>query len=413
MVKILEVEPRLIYNSRKEETIEIRIKTKDGVFITSAPSGASKGKYEKQAFASSVKGKEVRASIASVSALGEKLVFNGYDFNNFDDLILIEDMIEKINSKAKKEMFGANPMFALESSILKAISKSYGFELWQYLCKKPKILPMPLGNCIGGGKHIITDKKTDFQEFLFLPRVKKFFDAQFINLNAYQTAKSLVHQNDKEYTGLLTDENALAVSLDNESVLKLLEEVRQRIIGEFGIDFGIGIDCAASSFYKNKFYYYHNLEKKRSKEEQIEFILDLIKKYNISYMEDPLDEEDFSGFNFLLKEVKRKGINCMICGDDLTVTNFSRVERAVKNKCVNAIIVKPNQQGSLVELRKIIEFAKKNDITPVISHRSGETADDTIADLAVGFQCPIIKTGILGKERFAKLNRINKIERGI
>ena len=409
MVKILEIEPRLILNSRKEETIEIRVKTEDGVFISSAPSGASKGKYEKPAF--SFRG--VKGSIASLSALGEKLIFNDYDFRNFEDLKLIENMIDKINDKAKKEMFGANAVYALEASVLKAIAASYGFELWQYLCKKPKILPMPLGNCIGGGKHIDSDKKTDFQEFLFLPKTKKFFDSQFINLNAYQIAKNIVCEVDKEYLGLLTDENALAVSLDNESALKIMADVQKKIINKFKIEFNLGIDIAASSFYRNKFYYYKNPEKKKSKEEQINYILDLIKKYNLAYVEDPLNEEDFSGFNFLLKEIKRKNLNCLICGDDLTVTNLERVEQAAKNKCVNAIIVKPNQQGSLIELKKVIEFAKKNDIIPIMSHRSGETCDDTIADLAVGFQCPIIKTGILGKERFVKLNRINKIERGL
>ena len=417
MVKILEVEPRLILNSRKEETIEVRVRTKDGLFISSAPSGASKGKFERQAFASasSVGSSKnaVKTSIASLSAIGEKIVFNGYDFNNFEDLHLIEDTIMQINNKSKKEMFGANALYALEASLLKSIAKSYGFDLWQYLCKKPNILPMPLGNCIGGGKHVDTDKKTDFQEFLFLPKTKRFFDAQFINLKAYDLAKKFIYSRDKEYTGLLTDENALAASIDNEQVLKLLSEVRQKIADEFGIEFSLGIDCAASSFYKNKLYYYHNLEKKRTKEEQIEFVLDLIKKYNLSYIEDPLNEEDFSGFNFLMKEIQRKKLNCLICGDDLTVSSFERVEKAIKNKCVNAIIVKPNQQGSLLELKRVIELAKKHDITPVMSHRSGETCDDTLADLAVGFQCPVIKTGILGKERFAKLNRLSMIERKI
>jgi len=399
-------------NSRNEETIEVRIKTADGVFISSAPSGASRGKFERQAFASSGKS-SVKASIASVSALGEKLIFNDYDFRNIDDLNLVEEMINKINDKSKKEMFGANAIYALEASLLKAIAASYGFELWQYLCKKPKILPMPLGNCIGGGKHINSEKKTDFQEFLFLPRTKKFFDAQFINLNAYKFAKNFVCDIDKEYSGLLTDENALAVSLDNESTLKLMSKIREEVRSNFNIDFGLGIDCAASSLYKNKFYYYHNLEKKRTKEEQIEYVLELIKKYNLAYVEDPLQEEDFSGFNFLQKEIKRKKLNCLICGDDLTVTNLERVEKAIKNKCVNAIIVKPNQQGSILELRKVIEFAKSHDIVPIMSHRSGETNDDTLADLAVGFQCPIIKTGILGKERFVKLSRLSMIERKI
>lgn len=411
---IKRVEARKILNSRREETVEVRVESDSGSFIASAPSGKSKGKHELNAFSS----RGLQFSIDFVNALGRKI--SGASFSKFSELEDVEALIVKAEASVSKgkaykfSLIGANALYALEAALLKAAAGSSGMELWQFLCSSPEILPLPLGNIIGGGLHSHEEKKTDFQEFLVLPRTKHFFDAYFINLQAYKIAKQLLLATG--WRERLTDENSLASTLDNISVLKILNEIKTEIEEKFGVKLELGVDVAASSFFKGYYNYENyavNKKARLNKQEQLDFILDLIKEYKLSYIEDPLHEEDFSGFSFLLKEIKRKNLKCLLASDDLTCTNLARVEKAVENKCVNAVIVKPNQIGSLLGMKKVIDFCKEQEIVCVISHRSGETSDDTLAHLAVGWQLPIIKTGVLGRERFAKLHKLLSIERQI
>lgn len=401
------INARAIKDSRNDDTIEVEVITKDGRFTASAPSGKSKGIHEAQAFSSRGMG----FSIAFAKAIGRKLADKA--LVEFDDLNIIENYARKIDRSNNWSMIGANTLYALEAAVLKAISASHGKEVWQFLCSKPGLLPLPLGNCIGGGKHVNQETKTDIQEFLFLPKTKHFFDAHFINLQAYKTAKKLILEQDKRFENKLTDENAFAVTLENEQALELLGNVKGEIKKKFAVNLQLGIDAASSCFFVKNHYYYNNPAKKLNREQQISYMLELIKKYGLVYVEDPLHEEDFEGFSKLKKEVDKQNIKCMICSDDLTATQFPRVEKAIKEDCMHALIVKPNQNGSLVETKRIVDFAKKHGINCVISHRSAETLDNTIAHLAVGWQCPIIKTGILGKERFAKLHELIRIEREI
>jgi enolase len=184
-----------------------------------------------------------------------------------------------------------------------------------------------------------------------------------------------------------------------------MKEVQENIFEESGIHLDIGIDAASSQFCKERKYYYNNLRAKRGQKEQIEFITELGKKYNLSYIEDPMNEEDFEGFAQLVKN-----LNCLIVGDDLTVTNLERVEKAIRLEAITGLIVKPNQTGSLIEVKNIIDMCKKNGIRTIMSHRSGETMDDTIADLAFAWQCDFIKIPVIGPERQAKVKRLMQIE---
>ncbi len=402
------IDARIIKDSRKEDTIEVSVQTGDGLFRASAPSGKSKGKYEARAFSS----KGFDFSIGFAKALGKRLREGNIALTEFYDLRKVEGYARGIDKTTNWALIGANALYAVESALLKAIAASHEMELWKFLCAKPKVLPMPLGNCIGGGVHVKQETKTDFQEFLLLPKTQHFFDAYFINLQAYKIAKKFLLEKDKRYEGMLTDEQAFASTMGNEDVLWLLLNVKKEIKDRFNIDLRLGLDVASSTFFRGN-YYYQNPERKLNREQQISYILELIKKYSLHYVEDALHEEDFQGFARLLKEVQKQKLNCLICGDDLTATQFGRVEKAIKEKSINALIIKPNQNGSLLETERIVDFAREHDITPVISHRSGETSDDTIAHLAVGWQVPIIKTGILGKERFAKLHEILRIEREI
>ena len=195
-------------------------------------------------------------------------------------------------------------------------------------------------------------------------------------------------------SGKINDEGALETDAEEENILELLSEFKDKV--------NIGIDVASSSFFNSPHYIYN--DKSLSREEQIDYINELIEKYNILYIEDPLDEEDFKGFS----RIKKKNL---VIGDDLTATHKSRLLRAIKSKSINAMIIKPNQNGSLLELAEIFKMCKKHKIKTILSHRSGETLDDALADYAFGFQADFIKCGIATKWREVKLNRLIKIEK--
>lgn len=408
---VQDVKARKIRNSHGDSTLSVVVETKDGKFEASAPGGVSRGKNEAEPF--SIKG--VDFSINFVNVLGKKVVIDKTVFNDFSDLAKLEEFIRKFDKTKEFSLVGANAVYAFEAALLKAIAASYELQLYSLLSegRKPKKLPAPLGNCIGGGKHTKQEKKTDFQEFLLLPQTKHFFDAYFINIQAYKEAKREILKRDSAWKGSLTDESAIASSLDNEAVLRLLSDVIKEIKNDFNIKVELGLDVAASSFWNGANYAYKNLpdSQRLGKEEQLNYIADLIEKYNLAYVEDPLEEKDFEGFARLLRIMKQRNSSCLVAGDDLICTQLERLKRAIDNKSINAVIIKPNQNGSLLAVKEVIELARTNDITTIISHRSGETLDNTIAHLAVGWGIPIIKTGILGRERFAKLHELLRIER--
>jgi enolase len=404
-----------ILNSRKQETIEVAVKTEQGVFKASAPAGASTGTNEVQAFSK----KGIDVSIQFANALGQRLINEKKEFTKFEDLEIIESMFREVDKTKNFEMTGGNTLYAIEASILKAIAASYKKELWQFLLQdKQAVLPRPLGNCIGGGKHTKEIEKPDFQEFLILPdsKSKKAIDNNYISLQTYNEVKKILKEKDKLFYGKLTDENAFISSFDNEKILELMQEIKSIIKAKLNEDIELGVDAAASSFFdkETEKYNYTRLNGKPgvlSKKEQIDYIFELCKKYNLAYFEDPIEEDGFKEYAELLKKIKKANLKTLIVGDDLICTNSKLLEKAIKMKSINAAIIKPNQCGSLLETKKVIEMAKKNGIVPVISHRSGETYDETIAHLAVGWQIPIMKIGIVGKERFAKTNELVRIER--
>jgi enolase len=201
--------------------------------------------------------------------------------------------------------------------------------------------------------------------------------------------------------------------LSNFGVLEIFKDVVDELSGKLGYNIRIGIDVAASSFYDKGYKYnnYSNHKKKvkLSREEQVEFMSHIVKKYKIGYLEDPLEENDFEGFAKLRRKVK----NCMVVGDDLTVTNPKRVEKSIKGKCIDGLIIKPNQIGSLMNVKKVVDICKLNKIKTIFSHRAGETKEDFLADLSYIFGSDLIKCGIYGKERVSKLNRLKKIRKGL
>lgn len=405
-MQIKEVRARAVLDSRKEKTIEIIIKTPKGAFKTSSPSGKSTGKYEAKPYK-----KNLTCDISMINKL---------NINNINNLInkkgerkISCDEAFSILKDIEKLVFnkiGANSLYAFEASILKAIAHENKKELFEFLGagKKDKLKIRNAGNTIGGGVHSngINNKKPVFQEFLFIANGKSFYENVKTNKIAYSLTGRLLNSKSKN------DEGAWETDAGNEKVLMVMNKVRQ-ILKQKNLDVDIGIDCASSTFYKNRFYDYKNPARKLNKKQQIDYINYLINNYKIFYIEDALDEDDFKGFAELLKEIKKSKTNCLILGDDLIATNPERLKKAIKNKSINAVIVKPNQIGSLIKVKEVIELAKKYKIKTIISHRSGETLDNTIADLAVAWGCDFIKTGIYGRVREAKLKRLIEIEKSI
>lgn len=392
---IKEVRAYAVLDSRRERTICVSVKTSLGSFITSAPAGKSTGRYEVKSYAAGLEG-----DINFINKLDLKRI-NKINIKRFEDLVKIERLVNK--------KIGGNSLFALETSLLKALACEEGKELYSFLLgnKKTAIkMPKPVGNSIEGGLHARgrNGKKPDFQEFLFIANGRSFKENVLINNLCYKLIWKLLGY----WTKKRTDEGGFETNLSNEEVLGLIVNVREIVKKEYDYNVDIGIDVAASSFYKNSHYVYKNPSSRLDKNAQMNYISRLIKKYNLFYVEDAFEENDFSNFGRLLK---KSGRSCLIVSDDLTTTNPSRLMKAIKLHSINAIIVKPNQIGSLLKVKEVIEIAHHAGIKTIISHRSGETLDNTIADLAVGFQCDFIKTGIYGATRWAKLKRVMKIEK--
>jgi len=386
-MKIKEVKAKVVLDSRKQKTIEVSVNNE----ISKAPAGKSTGKYEAKIYIVDVEG-----DIKALEGLDLKI-----EIKEFKDLAKIE--------KICKEKIGANTLFALEASILKALACEQKKELWQLLNSSANKFPRLLSNTIGGGAHAKTSGKsrTDFQEFLLTSNQNPSI-CEVINRDAH-TEAGVILQNIDGKIGK-NDENAWQTTFSNEKTLEVIKEVQEDVFEETGMRIDIGLDVASSQFYKDGKYNYENTKQVLSPQEQIAYIANLIEKYNLFYVEDPLDEEDFDGFAMLLKITKGK---CLITGDDLTTTNLKRLKIAIKKKAINGMIIKPNQIGSLLEVKEVIDLCKKNNIATIMSHRSGETMDNTIADLAFAWQCDFIKIPVIGEERLAKVNRLKEIENSL
>lgn len=395
---IKEARPILIKNSRGEQTIKLTLETYKGFFSCSAPSGKSKGKSEVQSY-----NKEgIKKSFDLTKEFCHFLRNKNFIIKSIDDLEKLNSFIRRFEKKYGS--LGGNVWYILHGAFLKAAAKDLNLELWEFIHREMDFedikIPMPVGNCIGGGLHTQSGKKPkpDFQEFLLIPDEKSFSKAVTKNIYAHAYAKKLLRSRKKN------DEGAWVTSKTNEEALYKLSEVAEKY------DLRIGLDVAASTFFKERYYYYKNKRLHRDRLDQIDYITKLIEKYGLFYIEDPMDEEEFNGFKEILSEIKKIS-NCLVVGDDLTTTNFKRTRRAIRSKSINAIIIKPNQIGSINEVKDVVELCKKNEIKIIFSHRSGETMDDILADYAVGFGADFIKCGIVGPERLIKLKRIMDIEK--
>jgi len=395
---------RKLFNSRGEETIEVDIVTTDGFGRAGAPAGASKGKAEVVSYPEG----GVDAAITKLEELiaPELIGMDAEEQNEIDALLHEIDETENFGN------VGGNTVFAISLATAEAAATSYDLPLFQYLSGYlANELPYPLGNVLGGGKHAL-GKTTDIQEYLVIPfKAPSFAEAAKANIMVHQKVGAFLRKADQNFTGGRGDEGAWAPNIENEEALKIVVKACEEVSEEQGIECRAGLDVAASSFWnpKESVYVYSMEGKKRDSGEQLEFMLQLIEDYNLAYVEDPFEEDDYESFAELTKKVK----NCLICGDDLFVTNRERLTQGIKMGAGNSLIVKTNQVGTLTDAWETMRLAKRAGYVPVMSHRSGETTDTHIAHLAVGFSCPVIKTGVLHGERVAKINELIRIEENL
>lgn len=385
-MKVKELKARKIKDTRNENAIEIYLKTNFGEFKASAPNGKSKGKFEVNSWKKDLKG--------DINAVNNFFI-KDINIKKFSDLKLLENSF--------KNAVGGNTMIALEYAFLKALAFQKNKQVWEIINPKANKLPIPIGNVIGGGAHS-KGKSPDFQEFHVIPMRELFSKNVEIMKRAHENCGKILKNAQKDFKNELNDENAWQTDLDNDKAIEVIKQACDNTKDEFKTTVHLGIDVAASSFYNNGNYSYKNPKSIKIKKEQIKYMNELAK--DIFYLEDPLEETDFIGFS----KLQSRGL---IVGDDLTATSLERVRIACLKKSVNAIIVKPNQIGSLIEVKKVVDYCKENKIKTIFAHRSGETGEDILADLAFGFQADFIKTGIIGKGRDEKLNRMIDIERSL
>ena len=398
---IEDVIPRKVFNSRGEETIEVDIITVSGFGRASAPAGKSRGKTEVAYYPQG----GVDQAIKKVEDLVTQEIV-GLNANFQEE---IDRTLHEVDGSKDFKVIGGNTAFAISLAVAEAAANSCGSLLFQCIGgQMARELPYPLGNVVSGGQHS-RGKTPDIQEFLVIPRgAESFLEAATANIQIHRKVGDVLGKKDKFFSGGRSDEGAWIANIGSLEALEVLSDTCEETGDELGFECCLGIDLAASSLWngKGRKYVYKRERKKRNSGEQLDFVLELIKKYHLLYVEDPFNEEDFDSFAELTKKAK----GCLICGDDLFTTNNERLNHGIKKLAANAIIIKVNQIGTLTDASETVELARRNGYMPIISHRSGDTCDWHLAHLAVALRCPMIKTGVVEGARIAKINELIRIE---
>ena len=392
---------RKVFNSRGEETVEVDVMTTSGFGRASAPAGKSRGKAEVVYYP--------QGGVDQALKKVDELVAPELAGLNADFQEEIDSTLHEIDGTSNFKMIGGNTAFAISLGNAEAAANSHGMLLFQFLGgNKASTLPYPLGNTISGGQHA-RGKAPNIQEFLALPHgAETFLEAATANTQVHKKAGDALKKKSSIFSGGKSDEGAWIANITDDDAFEIMARVCEEVGNELDFECGFGIDAASSSFWKAKSekYVYDREGKKLDTGEQLEYMLELIEKYRLVYVEDPFHEDDFESF----AELTRKAKNCLICGDDLFTTNNERLLQGIKLGAGNAIIIKVNQIGTLTDASETIEDAQRHGYTTVMSHRSGDTCDWHISHLAVAYDCPVIKTGIVEGARIAKINELIRIE---
>ena len=414
---IRDVKALQILDSRGNPTIQVEVITEDGyVGKASVPSGASTGSFEavelRDGDKSRYLGKGVEKAVENVNKKIAKAIIG---MNVYEQRKIDEEMI-KLDDTPNKSNLGANSILGVSLAVAKAASNSLGLDLYQYIGGiNGKELPIPMMNILNGGKH--SDNNISIQEFMIMPIGNiTFTERMRRGVEIYHTLKKVLKE--KAYSVGVGDEGGFAPNLESEEqALDIIIEAIRKAGYEPGKDIKLALDIASTEMYEEakkinkQGYYFWKTKQYKTQEEMIEYIVELCNKYPIFSIEDGLAEEDWEGWKVL---TERLGNKVQLVGDDLFVTNPKRLGRGIEKNVANAILIKPNQIGTLTETLYTIQKAKQNGYKTVISHRSGETEDTTIADIAVGVNAGQIKTGAPCRtDRVSKYNRLLYIEEEI
>ena len=392
-MKIEDIILRRIIDSRGNPTVEAEIKTKNGVGIAAAPAGASTGTHEAMAWPDNSVSLSMQR--AEEKVMPKLIGVSADDQKNFDSTLKEIDGMQNFSN------IGGNVCVALSLACAKAAANSSNETLFHYLGQKKEYsIPAPMSNVLGGGAHAVGG--TDIQEYLVTAFDNDVNTAMEANAAVHKEVKAVLKKKFPNIALGKGDEGAWVAPMKNVEALELVVSAAEKVEAENGVEIKTGLDIAASEFFIDGKYKYK--EQSLTPEEQVDFVLGLIEEYDLHSVEDPLDQEDFDSWAALTEQT-----DALIIGDDLYVTNKERLQKGIDLGSTNSILIKPNQIGTLTDTIETVELAKKNDMANVISHRSGETTDTTIAHLGVAFDSHAIKTGIMGGERVAKLNELVRI----
>ena len=408
---ILDVHARQILDSRGNPTVEVDVITDSGARGRAAvPSGASTGEYEAVELRDGGKeylGKGVLKAVENVNdIIAEEIIgMNVFDQN------LIDKVLIELDGTPNKSKLGANAILGVSLAVAKAAAEELGIPLYRYVGGvSANNLPVPMMNIINAGSH--SDAPIAFQEFMIMPvKAESFSQALQMGSEIFHNLKKVLH--DRGLSTAVGDEGGFAPTFEGtEDALETIKKAVEKAGYKFGDEVKIALDCASSEFYENGIYDYTKFEgekgKKRTSAEQVAYLTELVNKYPIISIEDGMDENDWDGWKLLTDAI---GDRVQLVGDDLFVTNVERLEKGIAQGVGNSILIKVNQIGTLTENIAAVDMAHRAGYTSIMSHRSGETEDNTIADLAVALNTRQIKTGSASRsDRMAKYNQLLRIE---
>ncbi len=387
---------RKILDSRGNPTVEVDIRTAHGFGRAAAPSGASTGTHEVSAWPEGgVDGGIKLARLEVLPSLMEQDVSDQHG---------VDAQLHELDGTDNFSHIGGNVAVAISLAAAKAAADSLNLPFYRYVGGlNLSDLPMPQGNVLGGGAHSVGG--TTIQEYLVISFGSTTAESVIANAKVHHRVKKLLEERFPESALGKGDEGAWTAQLEDVEALELVSRACQEMGDELEIEIRPSLDLAASEFYHDGQYHYG--DRTLTPEEQVDFVAGLVDRFNLYAVEDPLDENDYASHAELTSQV---GDRCLVVGDDLYVTNASRLEEGQALKATNAILIKPNQVGTLTDTLNTVALAHRSGFKTVISHRSGETTDNSIAHLGVGLGCHMIKTGTVGGERLAKLNTLIRIE---
>lgn len=396
MTEIVDIELREILDSRGNPTVEADVYVEGGFGRFSAPSGASRGKNEVVPFPKGGVGAGIEFFMDN--ALEELIGMDGA----FQDEV--DHVLKEADGTGNFSKMGGNVAVSVSVAVAKAVADAYDLPLFRYIggIFNPAI-PSPFGNVLGGGKHAVGG--TVIQEFLSVALEGDAFERIYANALVHREVKEALKKRFPDAAIGKGDEGAWTAKLSDEEALSIVKGAVEKVSDDMGLRMAVGLDLAASEFYRKGRYFYR--EKSLTPEEQVYYVAELIDRYQLYSVEDPLQEEDFKGFAELTSMVGKK---CLVVGDDLFVTSPARVKKGIEMGAANAVLVKLNQIGTLTDTLQTVRMAHSGGLKTIVSHRSGETEDSAIAHLAVGVGALGIKTGAVGGERTAKLNELVRIE---